>query len=99
MSDIQPSNDYIIENIDNILKDISKNYDEYGLEEKKINIHDLALLLKKSFILYEISITINSKRRSVLTYLKKTHKGLLRYIKKTTQFKIDRTNTDIWILL
>ena len=51
MSDIQPSNDYIIENIDNILEDICKNYEQYGLEENKINIHDLALLLKKSFIL------------------------------------------------
>ena len=99
MSDIQPSNDYIIENIDNILEDICKNYEQYGLEENKINIHDLALLLKKSFILYEIQITINSKRRSVLTYLKKRHKGLLSYIKKRTQFKIDRTNTDVWILL
>jgi|TARA_B110000444_G_scaffold206332_1_gene199807 hypothetical protein len=99
MTDIQPSNDYIIENIDNIIEDISKNYEEYGLEEKKINIHDLALLLKKSFILYEITITINSKRRSVLTYLKKKHKGLLSYVKKTTEFKIDRSNTDIWILL
>jgi len=99
MSDIQPSNEFIIENIDNILEDIYRNYEEYGLEEKKINIHDLALLLKKSFILYEISITINSKRRSVLTYLKKNYKGLLTYVEKTTKFKIDRTGTDIWILL
>ena len=82
MSDIKPSHKYITENMDTILYDISKNYEEYGLEEKKINIQDLALLLKNSFILHEIIITIKEKRRSVLTYLKKYEKGLLSYIKK-----------------
>ena len=99
MSDIKPSHKYITENMDTILYDISENYEEYGLEEKKINIQDLALLLKNSFILHEIIITIKEKRRSVLTYLKKYEKGLLSYIKKTTPFKIDRTTSNIWILL
>ena len=49
MSEIEPSRDKIEEHLLLVINDIFDNYKEYGIEENKINIQDLSLLLKSNF--------------------------------------------------
>jgi hypothetical protein len=97
MSEIEPSRDKIEEHLLLVINDIFDNYKEYGIEENKINIQDLSLLLKSNFKVHEFKIRIDKKIRNILTYIKRYHIGLLHYIKTCTRLKVTRDDDIILI--
>tara|TARA_B100000902_G_C26972543_1_gene746154 strand:- start:209 stop:523 length:315 start_codon:yes stop_codon:yes gene_type:complete len=97
MSEIEPSRNKIEDHLLLVINDLFDNYKEYGIDENKINIQDLSLLLKSNFKVHEFKIKIDNKIRNILTYIKRYHGGLLKYIKTCTQLKVTRDDDIILI--
>lgn len=96
---IYPKTDYIDEQIDIILMDISDNLKNGEFLNDVIYVHELGLLLKQSFKAENIIIKWKGKVRSISWYLRYWHDGLLNYISKKTKMKVEKEDNDYKIYL
>ena len=70
MTTFDPPENIIINNLSDTFADIVSKYSDYGLVSDNILLQDIAFLLKQSFKLNGTRIFIDSKHRSILTFIK-----------------------------
>jgi len=95
MTTFEPEKKIINDALSETFIDIINNYDDYGLDKNNILLQDIAFILKQSFKLNETTVYIDSKRRSILTFIKITYGNLKTYIQQYTNCECVETN-NIW---
>jgi hypothetical protein len=95
MTTFDPPKNIIINNLSDTFADIVSKYSDYGLVSDNILLQDIAFLLKQSFKLNGTRIFIDSKHRSILSFIKLTYGSLKSYITEHTNCDCSESNS-VW---
>lgn len=96
---ISPPIDQIDHQVSIIIDSISDSFNNKEFLDDVLHVHEIGILLKNSFQAENFTIKCGDKVRSISWYMRYWHDGLVNYLKKYTNLKVQLEDNNYLVTL